>query len=151
MLFRSAFVNPFQNAPLDMYSPEFYHRRRDALERRLAVLRDGSVRDLLAVYDRLRGFTNAWVNWNAMDRDLLELALTRIPFAHLEAVWRRILFDPAANRSGFPDLVVFPQTEDYVLVEVKGPGDSLQHNQKRWLRFFREHQMPAEVAFVQWH
>ena len=61
------------------------------------------------------------------------------------------LFDPAANRSGLPDLVVLdPDARRYQLIEVKGPGDQLQLNQKRWLRYFGEQDIPYSVAWVDW-
>ena len=53
------------------------------------------------------------------------------------------------NRSGFPDLLALGDAPgDYALIEVKGPGDALQESQKRWLRFFREQGMPAQVLWV---
>ena len=36
------------------------------------------------------------------------------------------------------------------LIEVKGPGDNLQHSQRRWLRFFGENMIPACIARVEW-
>ena len=69
---------------------------------------------------------------------------------HLLAMWRRILFDPRANRSGFPDLITFDSAKGYCMIEVKGPGDQLQPNQKRWLRFFQQQEIPFQVARVSW-
>jgi len=73
----------------------------------------------------------------------------------LFATWQRQLFDPAQNSSGFPDLIAFADPaksrsgggnlDNYCLIEVKGPGDSLQNNQKRWLRYFSQHNIPAAV------
>ncbi len=145
-----AFVNPFQIRPLDMNSPEFYQRRRVVVEQRMEELRETGLQELKNVYIELHGYSNAWVNWGLLTKSLLDLAIARIPYEHLEMIWRRILFDPAANRSGLPDLVLFPSAGSYRLLEVKGPGDSLQDNQKRWLRFFQEHSVPAEVAYVDW-
>ncbi|MFT5481978.1 MAG: hypothetical protein ACI9GW_000625 [Halieaceae bacterium] len=144
------FVNAYQFVPLDMYSPNFFRRREELLERRMAELRSNAVVSLLADYDEFEGYANGWVNWQLLTRSLVETALARIPVEHLEAIWRRILFDPRANRSGFPDLIQFPSAGGYRMVEVKGPGDSLQNNQKRWLRFFQRHQIPSLVAFVRW-
>ncbi|GAL06584.1 hypothetical protein restriction endonuclease-like VRR-NUC domain [Photobacterium aphoticum] len=64
-------------------------------------------------------------------------------------IFSRILFDPKHNRSGFPDLILF-QDDTYQWVEVKGPGDTLQRNQLRWLQVFDQHDIPALVAFVTW-
>jgi hypothetical protein len=50
-----------------------------------------------------------------------------------------------------PDLIQFwPGEQRYCMVEVKGPGDRLQDNQRRWLAFCAEHDMPVEVVRVQW-
>src|SRR2546430_1838314 len=51
--------------------------------------------------------------------------------SHLEACFMRILSDIRANRCGLPDLVQFwPGERRYRLIEVKGPGDRLQDNQR---------------------
>jgi hypothetical protein len=61
------------------------------------------------------------------------------------------LFDPRENRNGFPDLIAFGERPgDYRMIEVKAPGDRLQGNQKRWLRYFAQHDIPASVAWVDW-
>ena len=36
------------------------------------------------------------------------------------------------------------------MIEVKGPGDRLQDNQRRWIGFFCHHGMPVEVCHVRW-
>ncbi|MFB3077733.1 MAG: VRR-NUC domain-containing protein, partial [Lysobacterales bacterium] len=146
-----AFVNPFQSAPLDMHTQEFYHRRQAAIDARLERLASTEMAgQILASYDRHLGLSNYWVNWRDIDRDLVSTALKSIPGKHLLAIWRRILFDPRANRSGFPDLLALDPGRGYCMIEVKGPGDQLQHNQKRWLRFFQSEQIPCLVAWVDW-
>ncbi|HIL96585.1 MAG TPA: VRR-NUC domain-containing protein, partial [Pseudomonadales bacterium] len=52
--------------------------------------------------------------------------------------------------SGFPDLIVFPASQGYRLTEIKGPGDKLQNNQKRWFRFFKASGIPANILNVAW-
>lgn len=146
-----AFVHPFQSAPLDMYSRSFHAARRAAVDQRLAVLESGDlVALLLENFDRHFGVSNAWVGWRGLDRDLLELALQTIPQAHWLAIWRRLLFDPEANRNGCPDLLALEPGQGYCLIEVKGPGDALQLHQRRWLRFFQGQGIPAWVAWVEW-
>ena len=146
-----AFVNPFQSAPLDASSPDFYHRRRAAIDLRLQELADGDLEaELLEAYDRYLEISNRWVNWRYLPRDLLQQALRLIPTDHWLGMWQRILFDPRANRSGFPDLLVLDAERGYCFIEIKGPGDQLQLNQKRWLRFFQQQGIPAKVAWVQW-
>ena len=122
------------------------------IEERLAQLADMEELgpELMACFERYRGYSNHWVSWRYLDEALLSTALERIPGQHLLAMWRRILFDPGANRSGFPDLLALDPERGYCMVEVKGPGDQLQQNQKRWLRFFEEQGIPWSVLHVEW-
>ncbi len=146
-----AFVHPFQSAPLDMFSRNFHGARRSAVDRRLAVLEAGDLKQLLlSNFDRHQGVSNVWVGWRGLERELLESALGIIPRAHWLAIWRRLLFDPEANRNGCPDLLALDPQRGYCLIEVKGPGDALQLHQRRWLRFFQARGIPARVAWVRW-
>jgi hypothetical protein len=146
------FHNPFQNAPADMYSPDFRLRRRAALTARMAELRSGDTgRMLQQAYRDYAPFQNRWIDWRRLDADLLATVTRIIPGEHLLAVWERMLFDPGENRRGFPDLVALGDAPgEYCLIEVKGPGDALQESQKRWLRFFGREGIPAAVAWVSW-
>jgi len=93
---------------------------------------------------------NPLVNWQAIDLEILELALQRIPFGHWMRIFERILLDLRNNRAGFPDLVLFPAAGGYQLIEVKGPGDNLQKNQQRWMHYFAQHDIPHAIAKVRW-
>ena len=147
-----AFNNPFQSAPGDMYEPGFRRRRRDTLESRMAELAAIDLRrELSGAYQRYQGYQCRWVDWRYLDPDLVDRTLEIMPATHLLAIWDRMLFDPGENRRGFPDLIALgSKVGDYCLIEVKGPGDALQHGQRRWLRFFREQSIPAYVARVEW-
>ncbi len=146
-----AFVHPFQSAPLDMYSRAFHAKRRESVDRRLAELERGDLpAELLKTFDTHHGVSNAWVGWRGLQRELLERALAIIPREHWLAIWRRLLFDPEANRNGCPDLLALDEQQGYCLIEVKGPGDALQLHQRRWLRFFQAQGIPARVAWVEW-
>ena len=60
-----------------------------------------------------------------------------------------MLLDWRDNRAGLPDLIRFlPALDWYELIEVKGPGDRLQDNQRRWLAYFEQHGIPARVCHV---
>jgi hypothetical protein len=146
------FHNPYQSVPSDMYEASFRERRQELLEQRFQTLEQTDLRgELVAAYRRYVPCQCRWVNWRQVDEDLVSRAADIIPAPHLLAIWRRILFDPAENRKGFPDLLALGERSgDYCLIEVKGPGDALQDSQKRWLRFFIEMGMPATVAWVEW-
>ncbi|MFY1663645.1 VRR-NUC domain-containing protein [Pseudomonas sp. Pseu.R1] len=147
-----AFFHPFQTAPSDLYSPDFYPRRAALFEACLAQLEDGGyLSTIRQCYVDKFGLQSPFVFWGALTPDLLEQALHCFPAQHLLRWFRRLLHDIKANRTGMPDLIQFyPEQRRYRMIEVKGPGDRLQDNQLRWLDFCAEHEMPVVVCYVQW-
>ncbi|MGJ7460534.1 VRR-NUC domain-containing protein [Halomonas sp. MA07-2] len=151
-----AFFHPFHSGPVDLYREDFVARRRELFDGCLALLDDGRHRQaILATWREKQGLANPFVHWGALDEALLELALECLSPTHLRACCERLLGDPKANRAGLPDLIQFrpeaPRGEPrYRLIEVKGPGDRLQDNQRRWLAFFHEQGIPAAVCQVRW-
>ncbi|KAA0009678.1 VRR-NUC domain-containing protein [Billgrantia pellis] len=150
-----AFFHPFHRGPADLHHDDFVARRRERFDVCLARLDDGSHSEaILSAWRTKRGVASPFVHWEALDEALLEQALACLPAAHLKACFERLLSDLKTNRAGLPDLIQFlPADTDgprYRLIEVKGPGDRLQDNQRRWLAFFREHAIPAAVCHVTW-
>ena len=149
---KGVFFNRFQSAPADFYEPEFYESRSIAIEAVFQSLT--SITDLRQQVEQKwsekSGLQNPLVQWRYISEPLLEAALVHIPLPNWLAIFRRLLSDLRQNRNGFPDLIRFPDTGGFELLEVKGPGDSLQKNQIRWMRFFREHEMPCAVVHVSW-
>lgn len=153
-MFRSlegAFANPFQSAPLDMYEEHFASKRPQIADLWQLFEQDLHHQHIRAIWQSKHGTSNHFVNWQFLDENTLELALACIPAKHLQLIFERILFDIKNNRCGLPDLIqFFPETKSYRMLEVKGPGDRIQDNQQRWLNFFNEHNIPAEVCYVSW-
>ena len=147
-----AFFHPFQSGPADLHSGEFRQRRAAAFADCLAALDNGTYQALIHQnFAAKHGLQSPFVFWECLDAQLLELALLCIPAAHLKVCFERLLDDIRANRAGMPDLIQFyPQQRRYRMIEVKGPGDRLQDNQKRWLAFCALHGLPVEVCYVQW-
>ncbi|MDY7114802.1 VRR-NUC domain-containing protein [Halomonas sp. SSL-5] len=151
-----AFFHPFQSGPADLHREDFVARRRERFDACLARLEDGRYRRAIRDNWRMKaGIANPFVHWAALTEELLEQALECIPAEHLRACFERLLGNLRANRAGLPDLVQFlpeaPAGEPcYRLIEVKGPGDRLQDNQRRWLAFFRRHGIPAVVCHLEW-
>jgi len=147
-----AFFHPFHRGPADLYSADFYQRRVAEFAACLAELDDGRYRDTIRRNHREKaGLSCPFVHWEAIDAELLELALHCIPAAHLRKWCERILADVKANRTGFPDLIQFwPEQARYTMIEVKGPGDRLQDNQLRWIDYCAAHGMPVSVCYLQW-
>ena len=149
---QGAFVHPFQFRPLDLYEPEFFQRRQHLSE--YQTFEEASFKQkVLHKFETKHGIASLFVFWNGLERDLLELALDRIPAEHWQALFARMWADIKHNRAGLPDLIFFPEqqaenTPGYELIEIKGPGDTLQKNQKGWLEYFQGHNIPYSVAYV---
>lgn len=149
------FFNRYQRGPVGMFTPDFRRQRELPIQRRLAhVLKSETwPAEMLDTYDRKSGTANYLVNWKRFSLPELEWCLQRIDRRHMVRIFDRLSRDIGGNKTGFPDLILFPSEEDgggYELVEVKGPGDTLQKNQKRWIRYFNEHGIPVRVANVAW-
>ena len=144
-----AFYHPFQSAPADLQQPDFALRRQDLFTAKLQDIEEhGLASCVLPVLHHKRGISNSLVNWYAIDRNLVVLAIDRIPLPHWLAIFRHLMRDIPAHRSGLPDLVYFPDTGNYQLLEVKGPGDQLQKNQRRWMKEFATHNIPHAIVNV---
>ncbi len=147
-----AFFHEFQAAPADLTAPDFCVRRARELADCLGRLESNEYRAcILSAFAAKVGIASPFVAWGVLTPQLLTLALDCIPAAHLRKYFERILADIAANRSGLPDLIQFyPSERRYRLIEVKGPGDRLQHNQLRWLRYCVTNGMDVAVCKVSW-
>lgn len=147
-----AFFHPFHIGPVDLHRADFHARRNELFAACLARLDDGSYRDAMRrTHAEKFGIQSPFVFWELLDAERLEQALACLPPAHLAAWFRRLLADIRENRAGMPDLIQFwPREGRYRMIEVKGPGDRLQDNQKRWLAFCAEHGMPVSVCYVEW-
>ncbi|MFG0585877.1 VRR-NUC domain-containing protein [Pseudomonas sp. zjy_9] len=147
-----AFFHPFHAGPVDLHRADFQTRRSELFAACLARLDDGSYRDAMRrTHAEKFGIQSPFVFWELLDAERLEQALACLPPAHLAAWFRRLLADVRENRAGMPDLIQFwPREGRYRMIEVKGPGDRLQDNQKRWLAFCAEHGMPVSVCYVEW-
>jgi tetratricopeptide (TPR) repeat protein len=147
-----AFFHPFHAGPADLARPDFYSRRAGLFDACLAKLGTGEYRDCISrMFQQKFGVQSQFVSWGLFDEQLLEQALDCLSAAHLQACFQRILLDVPNHRSGLPDLIQFwPGEHRYRMIEVKGPGDRLQDNQKRWIDFALRHGMPIAVCYVQW-
>jgi len=147
-----AFFHPFHSGPVDLHRADFHARRSELFAACLARLDDGSyIEAMRRTHAEKFGIQSPFVFWELLDAERLEQALICLPPAHLGAWFHRLLADIRENRAGMPDLIQFwPREARYRMIEVKGPGDRLQDNQKRWLAFCAEHGMPVSVCYVEW-
>ncbi|HEV7612972.1 MAG TPA: VRR-NUC domain-containing protein [Steroidobacteraceae bacterium] len=147
-----AFFHDFHRAPADLSSSQFCARRSREFAECFAQLESGRYRTAIRqTYAAKMGIQSPFVAWNLVSEPLLERALACFPPGHLKLWFEWIVRDVQLNRAGFPDLVQFwPDQRRYRMIEVKGPGDRLQDNQRRLLEFCTQHQMPVAVCYVRW-
>jgi VRR-NUC domain/Fanconi anemia-associated nuclease SAP domain len=147
-----AFFHDFHHGPADLSSGQFYRRREREFSECFRQLDSGRYcTTILQAYVEKAGIQSPFVAWGLLNRTLLERALACFPASHLRLWFEWIARDVQSNRAGFPDLVQFwPDQRRYRLIEVKGPGDRLQDNQRRLLEFCSLHQMPVSVCYVRW-
>jgi hypothetical protein len=143
-----AFINPYQQQPLDLYQPEFVRRRQVLIEQRLAEGRRGELAQRIRrVWAEKQGLVNAFVHWPTMTEELLDLALAAMSPELMTELFSTMLCDLRHFRSGMPDLIAFKDGR-FIWLEVKGPGDKLQQSQWRWLEVFNRLQVPFKVCYV---
>ncbi len=145
-----AFYNPFQTQPADIYEPLFITRRESTLLKIRQLFQDGScfrshIRD---TYQSKYSLACSFAHWQMVDAELLDTLLEKVPFSDMDKITQRILSSPKEFRSGQPDLIYFDNNGNYELIEVKGPGDRLQNNQKAWFDFYQKNNIPHRVIRV---
>jgi hypothetical protein len=143
-----AFHHPFQSGPADLYQPDFLQRRGTNRVELYSALHPEEARQLLEQNTRLKaGLQNPFFGWGGLDPALLLRCFEAVPWEHWVAIFQHLWLDLRRHRSGFPDLFQF-LPEGYRFIEIKGPGDRLQDNQRDWLGVFARHGIPAEVWYV---
>lgn len=154
-----AFYHPYQSGPADLFHPEFVRRRAALIAEITSSLNSGAYRErIIQCFHAKYGIENPFVIWPVLSAELLEQALLCIPAAQLKVIFLRLLDDLKANRSGFPDLIRLSSIEaiaqgsapTFTLIEIKGPNDSLQDNQARWMDCFCRHDLPCQLLHLRW-
>ncbi|MEM7217616.1 MAG: VRR-NUC domain-containing protein [Pseudomonadota bacterium] len=144
------FTHPFQRGPRDLFWPDFRSRRAAAIDTRFDELAaPGALWRAIGETARDKwGYACALVHWRRDLPQLLDIAQRCMTPGRLLAVFDTMLDDLAQARSGLPDLFVYygaGERERFEFVEVKGPGDSLQPNQRVWLERLISQGLPCRV------
>ena len=144
------FTHPFQSAPRDLYWPDFRARREQVIADRLAECADHDAlwSRIYATAAAKTGRSCRLVNWSVIAHDdcaILKAAQESFDANTLQALFDHMLNDLGQVRSGMPDLFVAYGRGNYELVEVKGPTDQLQPNQRVWLKKLCDLGVPCRV------
>ncbi len=142
-----AFVNPFQQGPVDLFWPDFAEQRSAILDAQLERLEapGGLACVVMDTWQSKRGVANRLVSWAHFDEELLHAVLGQVPAGDLLRLAEFTVRNLHRLRRGFPDLLVIRAPGDYEFVEVKGPTDQLQPVQRVWLDALEGLDLPARV------
>jgi len=142
----------FHHGPADLVSGHFYGRRQREFDECLSQLESGRYRQIIwRTFKQKWGVQSPFVRWQILDKTLVQWALDCFPTAHLRLWFEWIVRDVSENRAGFPDLVQFwPEERKYRMIEVKGPGDRVQDNQRRLLEYCASYDIPVAVCYARW-
>jgi hypothetical protein len=142
-----AFTHPFQSAPHDLWWDDFASARakiigiaREALHRH-----PDPAGHILATREAKEGTACDLVHWRALDAADLARILAVMPVTMLRSLVDIVIDNPGRCRTGFPDLFVAWPDGRCEFVEVKGPNDQLQPQQRVWLRRLAAHGIRAGV------
>ena len=146
-----AIHNPLQRVPSDFFLPDFYLKRSEQLLERMktADTREAIEEIVKKTYEEKLGLTNVLVSWY---EGSLEKVLTLISWLtpkQIHAVLLEIAYNLRENTRGFPDLMVWNETE-YAFIEIKSPTDHLSSRQLHWQHFFADHDIKSRIVRVKW-
>ena len=141
------FLNPYQDAPLDLHWQDFAATRAEAITAQKERLANPAqfAETLRRTLRTKVGIANRLVSWRHWDGYLIERLLETVPHNVLLGLACRVIGNPGATRTGFPDLLVLYGAQDYEFVEVKGPTDGLQPAQRQWFEYLEGNGFKARV------
>ncbi len=142
-----AFTNPFQAAPHDLMEHEFASSRLSLLQ----DIEENTAQDLAltqhlsSIATSKRGIANPLVHWGLLEAVPVQDWLEAIPAETLRTLCRFLIRNLRDYRKGFPDLFICQPDGGMEFVEVKGPSDQLQPQQRAWFQVFDEMGIRARI------
>ncbi len=150
-------------APLDMGTHAFWENRRQPILERLREIRGGAGPRLVERrYSRHLGEQIQGARWNLATGQELALLARALGGRALASIMEYMARAGRQARSGMPDLVVLPGagveipgvvpgglSRELLLVEVKGPGDTLRDRQAAWIHRLLQVGVKVEIWRVE--
>ncbi|MCP4915183.1 MAG: VRR-NUC domain-containing protein [Oligoflexia bacterium] len=146
-----AFAHPFQRRPLDLFDEDFFDKRQKYVKRTFSILKDKKKFEdyMLKQYETKEGMVNPFFSWKGISKADFKTLLRVLSTDQLKGIYKGIMLNLKEAGKGFPDLVLYKKGE-FILGEVKGPGDQLQTSQKYWIEKFNEIGIPFSLIRVEW-
>lgn len=150
----SALHNPFERRPRNLTAGGFYHQFEREIEQKLTQLAEpGAAATLLSALTTHYGKANSLFYWHS---NLAEQLLPLLQFAPvtngqsaLAPILRAMAEDFTRHSSGYPDLLLIKDNQ-LEFIEVKAPGDKIQHHQLARLQALKQAGFNARIEKLQW-
>jgi hypothetical protein len=137
-----AFPSPHQDIPLDLFTPEFYVRRKHLVEKRILELSQPRLFGLSKpnIADEIRAFHKKHfgepcrlMDWEKYQNvESLFLAITSLSSEQIFSIMTRMIEDFKKNRKGFPDLFLVCNGKPQ-FAEVKAEDEKVADHQYEWM------------------
>ena len=150
----NVFFNKYQYHPLDFWSVDFFARRKELFQGHFAMLKclsEESMNDFITEsWTKHSKHGCAGLSWELFSgKEQCQRCVSCITPPILVGIFEEYIKDIRLKRSGMPDLSIWNfESRVFMMVEVKGPGDSLRNNQKVWLSLLDRIEARAEVCHV---
>ena len=150
----NVFYNEYQYCPLDFHTDAFFSKRKNLIEARLELLSAMTEQEFKEFAD------NAWndhynigcsgLRWDLFkDLEQFKRCITCISLPKLALLLKEYCKEMRSRRGGLPDLSIWDyDTKRFIMVEVKGPGDTIRFNQKCWMKFLESAGIASELCNV---
>ncbi|MEO9474920.1 MAG: VRR-NUC domain-containing protein [Cyclobacteriaceae bacterium] len=145
----TTFHNPLQRAPSDLYSRDFYEKRKEALQAQIKTYntKNKLLNKLTTTYSEKVNINNPLVGWHESLLPSAEHCVKHLPLNGLKHIMLEIAKNVKDNSTGFPDLFIWNE-KSYHFYEIKSPNDHLSSQQLFWLDFFKQNKIKSEILRV---
>ncbi|XP_012532751.2 fanconi-associated nuclease 1 [Monomorium pharaonis] len=149
-----AWVSLYQEAPLDLYSSEFYENRKERIDIKLQIIRkfnsETLSRHLKHEFESYCEYTSLIQDSIFKDSNYFQEVVFCLGVEGVIGICERLIYNFSLWKAGFPDLIVWnANTKQYKIVEVKGPSDTLSTKQKLWLDYLNRLGLNVEVCYCE--
>ena len=141
--------------PYDLFTPEFYTKRKNMIEKRLQEFNSTKLfglrkitfeNELRSAYHRYFGKPCRPIeNWQRYSVDELTLATKFLEKDQLSFIMKRLLENFNDNRRGIPDLFLIDPLGRPLFIEVKAEKEKVAEHQLSWQQFLKN-QIKVDVS-----
>ncbi|KAF3426184.1 hypothetical protein E2986_03283 [Frieseomelitta varia] len=149
-----AFSTPYEEAPNDLFTTEFYKNRKERIDMKLQIFDNLNSESLSSLVEEkfalLRQYQSIMLSNIIEDNSQLKQIVHCLGTQGVIGICKRLIDNFKLWRAGFPDLIVWNyNTKEHKIIEVKGPRDVLSIKQRLWLEYLHQLELNTEVCLVQ--